>query len=254
MKKILLLLVVAFAMSASGNAQSLDNLFGRLVKKVTEKTGKSDDDNKNTENTKNSDDKDTDEDLLSIGKALFDEVLGGTSSVKKISEADLVGTWSYNGVACSLESEDMVAQLGSKIVTGKLEEKMNEYLLKVGVKKATTTIEFAKGGNCVIGIGNKNPIPGTYTLSEDGKNVNFLFMKGQVVLKSKIDFSSDGLVIDFDANKVLEVLKKIGVAANDYANKQPALQSQTSTTNMLTTMITLLEGYNGMRLGVRLVK
>ena len=75
---------------------------------------------------------------------------------------------------------------------------------------------------------------------------------GQVSLKSEVDLGTDGLTIDFDASKVLEVLKKVGVIANEYAANQQLQQS--STASMISTMITLLDGYDGMRLGARLTK
>lgn len=257
MKKILLLFIVTFAMSANGNAQSLESLWGRLVKKVTnaETTETKTTETKVTETkdnaAQNSESKSLGDELMSIGKALFGDAVDELVGDDKITVADLAGTWNYNGIVCSLESDDMVSQLGAKLVTGKLEEKMNEYLLKVGVKNGSTTIQFAQDGSCLICMGEKQ-IPGTFTISEDGKGVIFQFLMGQVSLKSEVDLGTDGLTIDFDASKVLEVLKKVGVIANEYAANQQLQQS--STASMISTMITLLDGYNGMRLGARLAK
>lgn len=256
MKKILLLLFVAFAVSANSNAQSLDAIFGRLVKKATEKTENTENDGKATEATEDNNSKSSQDDLLNIGKALLGEVVGGLTATDKITEKDLVGTWNYNGIACTLESEDMVAQIGAKIVTAKVEDKANEYLKKVGVENGTTTFEFAEGGKCVLVVGEKQ-IPGAYTLSEDGKNIVFSFLLGQVSLTSEVELGANGLVVDFDADKVLEILKRIGAAANDYAKNQQGQQDQSaqqSTANMVATLSALLEGYNGMRLGTRLTR
>lgn len=265
MKKILLLLFVAFAVSANSNAQSLDAIFGRLVKKATEKAEKAEktektenaeNDGKVAEATKDNKGKSSNDDLLNLGKALLGEVVGGLTATDKITEKDIVGTWNYNGIACTLESEDMVAQIGAKIVTAKVEDKANEYLKKVGVENGTTTFEFAEGGKCVLRVGEKQ-FPGVYTLSEDGKNIVFSFLLGQVSLTSEVELGANGLVVDFDADKVLEILKRIGAAANDYAKNQQGQQGQSaqqSTANMVATLSALLEGYNGMRLGTRLTR
>ena len=251
MKKILLLLFVAFSVSANSNAQGLESVFGGLFKKSTKTETKTEDNDKAAESTQG---KSLEDELLNIGKALLGDVVDELVGTDKITAADLAGTWSYNGIACELESDDMVSQIGAKVVTAKFEEKMNEYLLKVGVEKGITTIQFAEDGNCVISMGEKQ-IPGTFVISEDCKNVVFSFLMGQVSLKSEVQLGAEGLTVDFDAGKVLEVLKKVGAIAGEYANGQQTQQSSlSSAATMISTMNTLLEGYNGMRLGAKLTR
>ena len=235
MKKILLLMIFAVAVTVNGNAQSL---LGKLFNK-----------NSKTEETKE-ETKSTEEDLLSIGKSLLGGVVENVVGTKKITVESLAGTWNYEGVSCKLESDNTIAEVGAKLVTTKFEDKFNEYLLKVGVKKGCTTVQFAEDGTFVATFSGKQ-VNGNYVIGEDGNSVVFSFLMGQFTLNSVIELNSDGMNISFEADRVLTILKAVGSAASQYASSQ---QSQSSALSMISTLSSLLEGYNGMRLGMRLTK
>lgn len=238
MRKILLLLILAFAVTANGNAQSF---FSKLFSRNSNKT----------ETTETKEEKKTDEsDLLGIGKSLLGGVVDNIVAAKKITAADLAGTWNYEGVSCKLESEDMLAEVGAKLVTAKVEEKFNEYLLKVGVKKGNAAVQFAEDGTFVADFSGKQ-IQGTYAVGEDGNSVVFSFLMGKISLNSVVEYTSTGMNISFEADRVLSVIKSVSSAASQYANAQ---QSQSSALTMISTLSSLLEGYNGMRLGMRLTR
>lgn len=238
MRKILLLLILAFAVTANGNAQSF---FSKLFNKNSNKT----------ETTETKEEKKTDEsDLLGIGKSLIGGVVDNIVAAKKITATDLAGTWNYEGVSCKLESEDMLAEVGAKLVTAKVEEKFNEYLLKVGVKKGNAAVQFAEDGTFVADFSGKQ-IQGTYAIGEDGNSVVFSFLMGKISLNSVVEYTSTGMNISFEADRVLSVIKSVSSAASQYANAQ---QSQSSALTMISTLSSLLEGYNGMRLGMRLTR
>ena len=246
MKKILLLFVVVFAMSAGSNAQGLDALFGKFANKLSGKTENKKDSVK-TGTT-------TEDELLNLGKSILGGVVDNVVGNKGLTTEDLLSTWNYEGVSCTLESDDMIAEIGAKVVTAKLEEKMNEYLPRLGMEKGHATIRFEENGLCTI-IMKEKKIQGTYALSEDGKNITFTFLLGQVTLNSEVEYKGGVFNISFDADKALDVIKRIGSSISQYANNQSTQTAQASqTTAMITAMATLLEGYDGMRLGVRLTK
>ena len=124
MKKILLLLFVAFAVSANSNAQGLESVFGGLFKKSTKTETKTEDNDKAAESTQG---KSLEDELLNIGKALLGDVVDELVGTDKITAADLAGIWNYNGIACELESDDMVSQIGAKVVTAIILNSIQEF-------------------------------------------------------------------------------------------------------------------------------
>ena len=242
MKKILLLFVVVFAVTASGNAQGLDALFGKLKQKAEE----------NSQNNQNAGS--STNDLMGLGQSLLGGVVNTLVNGKAVTAADLAGTWGYKGTSCKLESEDMLAEMGASLVTVKVEEKLNELLLKVGVSEGKASVEFDAAGNCIAHIG-KTPFQGTYVIGEDGKSIVFSFLVGQVNLNSVIEYRGNEMNLTFDADKVLALVKNLSASAAQYAPSQTGQATQLSQTMALvSTLGTLLEGYNGMRLGLKLAK
>ena len=126
MKKTLLLLVMAFALSINGNAQGLDALFGKLKGSISGAKSESG----------------------SSASNILTDIIGAVAGGQKLTADALCGTWNYEGTSCALESDEALAELGSKLVTVKVEEKVNELLLKVGVKKGNASLTFAEDGTC----------------------------------------------------------------------------------------------------------
>lgn len=234
-------MAVAFAITASSNAQGLDALFGKLKQKAAENQ------QKNNEQG----------DTVSSGGGL-QSLLGGVVNTfvggKALTVKDLVGSWGYKGASCKLESDDMLAEVGATLVTAKVEEKLNETLLKVGVTEGKATVEFGEEGVCTVSVGGK-PFQGTYAIGEDGKSIQFSFLMGQISLGSAVEYRGKEMNVTFDADKVLAIVKNLSAAASQYATTGTGQQTQLSQAMALvSTLGTLLEGYNGMRLGVRLAK
>ena len=242
MKKILLLLIVAFAVTANSNAQGLDALLGKLKQKATE----------NSQDGK--DNKEAGDELLNLGQSLLGGVVNTIVGGKAITPKDLAGTWGYKGTSCKLESEDMIAEVGASLVTVKVEEKLDELLLKAGVAEGKASVEFDANGNCVATIG-MTPFQGTYTIGEDGKSIIFSFLMGQFTLNSVIEYRGNEMNVTFDADKILAIVKNVSASASQYAPAEGGQATQLSQTMaIISTFGTMLEGYNGMRLGLKLAK
>lgn len=232
MKKTILLLVMAFALSLNGNAQGLDALFGKLKGSISGAKSESG----------------------SSASNILTDILGAVTGGQKLTVDMLCGTWNYEGTSCALESDEALAELGSKLVTVKVEEKVNELLLKVGVKKGNASIAFAEDGTCSANIGGKS-FAGTYVIGEDAKSIVFTFMLGQLTLNSTVECMANSMNITFDADKVLALVKNLSAAVSQYGNSQTASSSSISSTlQLVKSLSTLLEGFNGMRLGVKVSK
>lgn len=217
MKKIVIFAIMATLCLGTANAQSfLSNLFGKLTGSSSTQT---------TTSTEN------------VVTNVLGSLLG--SSVK-MSKSTIKGTWSYTGASCVLESDNALAQIGGTVATSKIEEKMNTYLAKVGVKEGTCSFTFAENDTCTFKVGSRS-IKGKYTLDSEKKTIQFSFLQDRFTSTAHVAYSVSTLSIVFNADKMLSLVQKVAPTAASYSST-------------LATLSTLLESYKGMMLGMKLKK
>lgn len=181
-----------------------------------------------------------------------------------VSEATLVGKWNYDGTSCVLESEQALANLGSSFATGKIEEKLDSYLAKVGVAPGACTFEFLENDSCCFTVKGRS-INGTYTLDSKEKTVQFNFY-GRLSMTAHVSYDLQNVNMVFDADKLLSLIKKVtstvassassdGAVASVLGNLSQSSGSSTAlASSTLSTVSSLLDNYTGMMLGMKLKK
>ncbi len=161
-----------------------------------------------------------------------------------LSERQLVGTWNFEGAACVLESENALSNIGGAVAAEKIEEKLDNYLGKLGVAKGSCSFTFQDNDSCVFSIKNRN-LRGTYKLNAEEKKIDFSFLYGRFNVKTHVAYQVTDMNIVFDADKLMSLLQKTLSAVS-------ALKTSYSTT--LKTITTLAESYDGMMIGMKLKK
>ena len=230
MKKIVFSLMLLLAVSAGASAQSWKDLLGKAVSEVAD----------NASST-------------AAGSAvtnILGQILGSSLT---LSYEALEGTWDYEGVACVLESEDALSNIGGSVVTGTLESKLDEKLALLGVTKGNCSFTFAKDSTCVINVG-RYTINGKYELNVEEKVIVFTFMYDKLPIKTYVSYEIQTLNIVFKADRLLSFIKNVasyfsnnGATGAQQGQLQAALQA-------VGAMGTLLENYDGMMLGAKLSK
>ena len=157
-----------------------------------------------------------------------------------LSKSTILGTWSYTGASCVLESDNALAKAGGTVATAKIEEKMNSYLGKVGVKEGKCSFTFAENDSCTFKVGNRE-IKGKYELNGEEKKIPFSFLYDRFTATAHVAYEVTSLSIVFNADKMLGLVQKVAPTAAKYSNT-------------LATLATLIENYNGMMLGMKLKK
>lgn len=157
-----------------------------------------------------------------------------------LSKSTILGTWSYTGASCVLESDNALAKAGGTVATAKIEEKMNSYLGKVGVKEGKCSFSFAENDSCTFKVGNRE-IKGKYELNGEEKKIHFSFLYDRFTATAHVAYEVTSLSIVFNADKMLGLVQKVAPTAAKYSNT-------------LATLATLIENYNGMMLGMKLKK
>lgn len=166
-----------------------------------------------------------------------------SSSSSTLKQKNLVGTWTYQGVACKLETDDMLLALTSDAVAPTLEQAADAQLLKLGAKPGVSSVTFNSDGTCVITV-NDYDVPATYSV-KDGNKVTMSFLLGQVNATVDVEYNGSSLKALTQADKLLDIIKKL-TAKGGSINSEAA--------NAIKMLSNLVEGYDGLKLGLKLSK
>ena len=234
MKKYIFVFAIFFAFAMNGQAQSWKDVLGKVVNKVAEDVS----------------DK--------AGDNVISNVLGNIiGNSVPFSKALIEGTWIYEGTACVLESENALSDIGGTVVTSQVEEKLDGYLAKVGVKPGTCSFTFFESDTCVFSL-NGYELQGTYELDVEEKIIHFNFLRDNLKMKSYLSYNVTDINIVFDADKLLNLLKKVTSKTKSSEKKSSLFGSKSSALSTasasLNTISTLLDNYDGMMLGMKLKK
>lgn len=169
---------------------------------------------------------------------LLSTFLGGTA----VSEKDLIGTWSYQGVDAVFESENILAKAGGTLAAAQLESKIDTYVTKYGIQKGVTKFTFKEDKTFTAVVGKKN-LSGTYVYDPNTKTLTLSAMGGLFTLKPTVARTATGISLLFPADKLLTLL-----------NTTATIAGNTGALGQLGSLTSLLNNYTGLQLGLQLQK
>lgn len=169
-----------------------------------------------------------------VVKNVVENVTGVTIPV------DVTGTWTYSGTAVKFESDDLLKSTAASLAATQVEEKLDKYVAKVGIKPGTFSFTFNEDKTFVAKVKSKS-FTGTYTVSEDYKTISLQFGKlvSMKPFTASISATSTQLDLLFEADRLLELLGKL---------------TSSSSNSTLKTIGTLVNQYDGMQLGLEMGK
>ncbi len=159
----------------------------------------------------------------------------GTQDNLKVS--DLAGKWTYSAPACKFESADMLKAAGGEVAASTLEKKLMTYYTKAGITSSRVSITFADS-TFAMKYG-KATLEGSLTRDEESGLfvVTFSALKGAIpvlVIDAAITKHDNTMEMLFDVKRFVQVLSTV------------ATKSQNQTLNSI---VSLLEGYDGILMG-----
>lgn len=166
-----------------------------------------------------------------LGGILSQLLAGATTNEKSI-----VGKWTYSSPKIVFESENILAKLGSSVMSNKVEAKFEEYLEKTGFKKGSTSITFNEDKTCSMTVGERT-LPGTYSFDPTSKQMIITGALGMNSVTCTVYTSGNELHLLFDANRVLNIMNNL----SSYSQKTSSLSS-------------ILSNYSGLKLGWTLTR
>lgn len=176
----------------------------------------------------------TNETVKSVVENVVENVAGVAIPV------DITGTWTYSGTAVKFESEDLLKSAAASVAATQVENKLDEYVSKVGLKAGTFSFTFSEENKFTVKALGKS-FNGTYTLSEDYKTVSLQFSSVFSSRPFVANVSVTGTQLDllFTADRLLELLGKL---------------TENSTNTILKSVGTIVNQYDGMKIGLELQK
>jgi len=154
----------------------------------------------------------------------------------KVSAANLIGTWQYNGPGCAFTSENLLAKAGGEVAAGQIEEKLQPYYEQVNISASNTVITFTEDGKFSSKIAG-TPFSGTYTFDQSTQQIKLKGLLFTVNCYAKKEVG--GISILFEAKKLLTVLQTMSALSGN-ANLQ--------------TIGELSKKYDGVRVGFDMKK
>lgn len=163
-------------------------------------------------------------------------VVGALIGNKEVSQASLVGTWTYTQPAIAFQSQNVANQVGGALAAAQAEKKLGAALSKYGVTAGKVQLTFNEDGTytCVIG---KKKVCGKYTVS--GSTLS-LTKTGIKSVKANVKLTGKELQLTADASKLLRLVQSLGNVAGSNSS--------------LSTLTSLLSGFDGVNLGMKLQK
>ena len=178
---------------------------------------------------------------LNTGGNMLTNLVGNLLNGGTVSERDLVGTWTYNGVSCVFESQNFLAQAGGVAASSALEAKIDEQLKRYGISKGVTRFTFNADKTFTATLNGRN-MSGTYSLDPSAKTLRLQFVGGLLNLQPQVARNGNGIALLFESDKLLGLLSTASSFLGKMGNSNLAMVSS------------LLGNYQGMRIGLKLSK
>lgn len=159
-------------------------------------------------------------------------VLTSVLGLDNITQAQLVGTWTYLQPGCAFTSQDLLSKAGGEVAATKIKEKLASTYTSLGISSSNTQATFTQDGKCTIKLAGKT-ISGTYTYDESTHKVT---IKGTLLTLNCYAKRSNGngIALLFEASKLLNYMQVLS-----------ALSGNTS----LQVLGELSKNYDGLRIG-----
>ena len=170
------------------------------------------------------------------------QALGGILGqvLNTVTTVSLPGTWTYNGAASAVQSENTLVSLGASAYKTKIDNFINKYLKKVGITPGAATFTFGTDGSFTIANSKKTIATGTYTTEGNKITMQFGSVYKFLTLEGTTAITADGCQLLFDATRFLTFIKQAVAVAGKFVNVGSAAS--------------LVSELSGLQLGFSLVK
>lgn len=169
-----------------------------------------------------------------VVSGLLGSILNAFTTVNKQT---IIGTWNFKGSAFVFESENALANLGSDAIASQVEAKVDQYLARLKIKEGSCTVTFNEDNTCLFTAGTKT-LNGTYEFNAETKELKLTY-SGLLSTTAYLVYDAGTINIVYQSDGLLRILKAIG---------------SMSTNSTFALLNTLLDQYDGLRIGMAFTK
>lgn len=166
------------------------------------------------------------------------DLVGNLLGTAEVTEKTLVGTWSYSQPCVAFESENVLATLGSSVVSTKVEKTMQNGLTKVGFTSGKVVMTLNEDKTGTIQYNGK---PVNINWAVEGTNLKLTFPIVNKGVTMNVKQTGGELQVAMKSDKLLTLLN--------------AITEKAGTVNgSLGTLNTLTKNVKGMYMGLKFTK
>lgn len=176
-----------------------------------------------------------DDDKESKGGVLGD-LLGNLLGTAKLNEKNLVGTWTYSEPCVVLESDNVLSNIGGKVIENKIEAQQKKVLEKIGFTpgKVVMVLNEDKSGTMTVGKRTSK-----FTWAVEDSELKLTFLARTHTINAKL--TAGKLQLAMNADKMLGLLNSTASAVGSLSSSMGALSK-------------LISNYKGLYLGLMFTK
>ena len=166
------------------------------------------------------------------------DLIGNLLGTAEVTEKTLVGTWSYSQPCVAFESENVLASVGSSLVSTKVEKTMQNGLTKVGFTSGKVVMTLNEDKTGTIQYNGK---PVNINWAVEGTNLTLTFPIINKGVTMNVKQTGGELQVAMKSDKLLTLLNAI-------TEKAGTVNSSLGTLNTLT------KNVKGMYMGLKFTK
>ena len=166
------------------------------------------------------------------------DLVGNLLGTAEVTEKTLVGTWSYSQPCVAFESENVLATLGSSVVSTKVEKTMQNGLTKVGFTSGKVVMTLNEDKTGTIQYNGK---PVNINWAVEGTNLKLTFPIINKGVTMNVKQTGGELQVAMKSDKLLTLLNAI-------------TQKAGTVNSSLGTLNTLTKNVKGMYMGLKFTK
>ena len=166
------------------------------------------------------------------------DLIGNLLGTAEVTEKTMVGTWSYSQPCVAFESENVLATLGSSVVSTKVEKTMQNGLTKVGFTSGKVVMTLNEDKTGTIQYNGK---PVNINWAVEGTNLKLTFPIVNKGVTMNVKQTGGELQVAMKSDKLLTLLNAI-------TEKAGTVNSSLGTLNTLT------KNVKGMYMGLKFTK
>lgn len=163
-------------------------------------------------------------------------LLGNLLGTDKLNEKNLVGTWTYSEPCVVLESDNVLSNIGGKVIENKVEAQQKKVLEKIGFTpgKVVMVLNEDKSGTMTVGKRTSK-----FTWAVEDSELKLTFLARTHTINAKI--TGGKLQLAMNADKMLGLLNSTASAVSGLSSSMGALSK-------------LISNYKGLYLGLMFTK